>query len=101
VRVAAENEVGMGMYAEIDTEGAVIPSGFPDLPPPTISERTAYTVTLSWDEVTDWHSNSRYGHQDMVYEIWWAEGVGIDFEFLTETIRTQFVVNIPSHNYEY
>jgi hypothetical protein len=97
VRVAARNSHGLGLYDEIDTVGAVIPAGLPALPPPTISDRTAYTVTLTWDEVTDWHSDSRYGHQDVVYEIWWAEGTGYDFEFLTETVRTIFVVNIPSH----
>jgi hypothetical protein len=37
----------------------------------------------------------------MIYEVWWSYGTGYNFELLGETIRTLFVVNIPSNGYDY
>lgn len=37
----------------------------------------------------------------MVYEVWWSYGNSFNFEILSETVRTKFVVNIPSNSYDY
>jgi hypothetical protein len=61
-RVAARNEYGLGQYSDPTNQGFTLPEPLPEMPAPIVSERTTYTITLEWEEVTDWHSDSRMGH---------------------------------------
>ena len=73
-----------------------MPHDIPTMSAPQITERTTYTVTLAWDGI---NMNSDAEDDPIYYEVWWSSG--FSFELLTETSRTEFVVNIPSHMYEY
>jgi hypothetical protein len=53
VRVAAENQYGRGQFDIVTNEGARIPPALPIMQSPSISDRTIYTVKLSWDPVSE------------------------------------------------
>lgn len=94
-RVVARNSAGWGKPSDVNEIGAVLPYALPPMFPPIITDRSTYTVTLSWNAIND----RNYQVEEIVYEVWWSSGY--DFEMLTETVRTEFVVNIPSHTFEY